>query len=275
MFYTIMLDEEAQCMGVVSIKSNYGVNARHESFSLAKQIYRINSALPKKLGAFHYCYDKTSIKPFMRGVQLFLAKDMRTRFRAHFGNHDKIMFELQTYGIPTKYHPILPDGNILLEWHKEWLQAKRMQEESESCLKSVIVPRRFDVLFGRGKYSREHTGNLRALHLVEMHRTAYERAGKNEKTAIADRIVQIIHESLGRFLKWEKEGWVEVDAFVARDKVSHFFRHLRSKTLIKDESSTDISGSSKPESSLGTKHRSNVDCESGVVNIAFRSGQRP
>jgi hypothetical protein len=62
-----------------------------------------------------------------------------------------------------------------------------------------------------------------------MHQEEYEKADKSEKTEIALRIVSMIHESFGRFLKWEKEGWVEVDEEAAREKISHFFRHLRSR----------------------------------------------
>ena len=61
--------------------------------------------------------------------------------------------------------------------------------------------------------------------------TKREKANKHEKTEIAERIVSIIHESHGRFLKWDKDCWVEVEYSVAREKVSHFFRHLRSKTV--------------------------------------------
>ena len=69
------------------------------------------------------------------------------------------------------------------------------------------------------------------MHLVEMHQEEYEQAaGKFEKTAIAMRIVNMIVESFGRFLKWEKEGWVEVDQEAAREEILHSFHHLRSKT---------------------------------------------
>jgi hypothetical protein len=52
----------------------------------------------------------------------------------------------------------------------------------------MLVPRRFDVLFGRGHYTRNHTGNLRAAHIADMFRDKYEAATKYEKTAIAERI---------------------------------------------------------------------------------------
>ena len=248
-FNATMKDEETQRKGTVGIVSNFGEHARREPFALLRQVQRVRSGIPKKIVALHYCYDDASLKPFVQGLRLLLAKDMRTRFRPHFGDRASMIFELQTYGIPTEHHPILPNGVLSLEWHMEWLKVRRSQEESESSRDGMILPRRFDVLFGRGKYTREHTGNIRALHLVEMHRSEYERAGKFEKTEIAERIIHIIHESLGRFLKWEDEGWVEVDDAVARAKVSHFFRHLRSKTsVIKDDTSTEVSTRSEQSS---------------------------
>jgi len=110
-------------------------------------------------------------------------------------------------------------------------EPKGLIEEDDERVEVVMVPGRFDVLFGQNKNIRKHTGNLRALHLVEMHWMEYEQANKYQKTEIADRIVNIVYESQGRFLKWEKDhgGWVQVDHDVAREKVSHYFRYMRSK----------------------------------------------
>lgn len=89
-----------------------------------------------------------------------------------------------------------------------------------------------------------------------MHQPEYEQAGKFGKTEIAERIVNMIQESLGRFLKWDrKEGWVEVDHDAAREKISHYFRHLRSKkhSTASDDSSkarsNNVDGSSDQSSS--------------------------
>lgn len=234
-FNTTMKDEETQRNGIVGIVSNFGEHARREPLSLMRELHRMKSGVPKKFVGVHYCYDDASLKPFVAGVRLFLAKEMRTRFRPHFGDRENIAFELQTFGIPTKDHPILANGTLSLEWHREWLNVRRTQEESASTKDGMIIPRRFDVLFGRGRNTREHTGNLRAAHLVEMYQTEYEQANKWGKTAVAQRMLEMIHESYGRFLRWEGKGWVEVDAETAREKISHFFRHLRSKTNSKDE----------------------------------------
>jgi hypothetical protein len=95
----------------------------------------------------------------------------------------------------------------------------------------IDAPRRFDVLFGKGKALREHTGNVRANHLVAMYRPKYEHADKYEKTDIAKHLVNIIHESGGRFLKFEENDgiWVEVGHGMAREKISHIFRNQRDR----------------------------------------------
>merc|ERR1712014_247899 len=98
-------------------------------------------------------------------------------------------------------------------------------DNTPSTIAVTITPRKFDVLFGRGRNTREHCGNLRCAHLVEMHQLEYEACTKTEKTDLAMRIVQIVKECDGRFLKKDrKKGWQEVDDLKAREKVSHFFR---------------------------------------------------
>merc|ERR1712072_57476 len=91
----------------------------------------------------------------------------------------------------------------------------------------IILPRKFDVLFGKGK-SREHVGNLRCAYLVEQHQAEYERANRSAKTEIAENIIAMVNESGGRFLKKDRNKcWQEVTHTQAREKVSHFFRRLR------------------------------------------------
>ena len=155
------------------------------------------------------------------------SKSIRHRFRAHFGTLAEIHFKLQTFGIPIQYSPMKPDGSFSNTSVLNWLSTKRKQENENVAARAIIVPRRHDVLFGRGRI-RKHVGNLRAVEMVEKHRTEYEKASKHVKTIIAERIVQLIHDSYGRFLKWEEESWTEVSDIEAREKISHFFRRIRS-----------------------------------------------
>ena len=114
-------------------------------------------------------------------------------------------------------------GNILPDNHLKWIEQRRLIESqmsstsllgdapsSQSSL--IMIPRRFDVLLGRGTRVSEHTGNLRAFHIVTMNREIYEKAGKFEKTRIAEKIVRLIQQSYGRFLEKGPGGcWVECD----------------------------------------------------------------
>jgi hypothetical protein len=138
------------------------------------------------------------------------------------------VYELQTYGIHTQVLPLDENHNIKLDHHLDWVERRKALEVSLGEKEDfVLIPRRFDVLFGKGKNIAEHTGNLRAGLVVEMNRSRYEKASKFEKTQVAERIVHLIHLSYGRFLKNETFGWVEVSDDAAREKISHFFRRLR------------------------------------------------
>ena len=116
-----------------------------------------------------------------------------------------------------------------------------MDEESGMVLLSPEAtgssdnePRRMDVLFGRGKGIQNRPGNARFRHIVEMHATKYDGVSKAGKVIISKTIVDLIHESTGRFLKPDKKGgWVEVSDNEARRKVAHAFRARRQGTSIK------------------------------------------
>lgn len=203
LFATALHDEECQKKGVVIVVYAIG-SSMVESFETLKRAHSVREGIPKKVVGVHVCYDNLSMRPLVAGVKLFMNRDMRARVRPHRGSHDEVVFELQTYGIPINNQHFSSDGSFSSASHREWLQVRKSQEETPLSASDVItVPRRFDVLFGRGKNTREHTGNLRCVHLVEMNRQKYELASKHEKTAIAERIVSIVYESYGRFLKWD------------------------------------------------------------------------
>ena len=125
------------------------------------------------------------------------------------GTAQQHKFALFSFGIPDV--GLNPNDNSLpVKGHLEWIKRRRRLEakaggndtnNNNNNKLMVIVPRRNDVLFGRGKTIATHTGNLRVGHFVDTHRQAYETAGKAEKTRIAEKIVALVKESNGRFLK--------------------------------------------------------------------------
>ena len=176
----------------------------------------------------HFCYDDPTLDKYCAGAAVFTDESYRHRLRCHSGTVPEVLFKLQTFGIPTQDFPINDEQELEFSWHQQWIQAHRKKEADMSST-LCIVPRRFDVLFGRGRDTRVHTGNLRAKHLVEERFEEYEKASKHGKTVIAEQVVAAIKKSYGRFLKWENEdaGWVEVDFDTARAKIAHFFRRRR------------------------------------------------
>lgn len=248
MYYTLQCavqDEDLQNKGFVVILYVVGKNASTGSWNFLKTIHRVRLAVPHRLEAMHLCYDNERWRPFVSGIRFFVDKRVRMRCRVHFGNEERILFQLQTYGIPVaEDSPLrLASGHVSLSGHAEWLQTRQALEielaESNGAKPRIVLPHRFDVLFGKGtKKVRSHTGNLRALHLVNMWQSRYDGASNRfEKAEISERIIRIIHESNGRFLKWDDDrGWIEVDDETARDKIAHWFRNQRRSKGDKDTS---------------------------------------
>merc|ERR1719253_1344523 len=85
-----------------------------------------------------------------------------------------------------------------------------------------------DVLFGRGKGSYEHIGNIRFHKLVDKNKQKYLCSLKPEKTKISRNIVAKIRslDPPGRFIEYDVSiaKWVEVDDKKAWDKTSQALR---------------------------------------------------
>lgn len=225
---TMLRDEQAQKKGVVAIVMN------HCGFKVPMEIYtavnNLNLVLPQRFVAGHYCYTDPDLRPYVAGFQLLIHEKDRYRMKSHFGTLQDIFFELQTFGIPTEALPVTKDGSCCNKWHDQWMTLVRRQEEFGYREDTIVIPRRFDVLLGKRSEAREHTGTMRALHVVEMYFEEYEKLGKYQKTEVAEKIIRIIHESAGRFLKQKEHGgWMEVDDTEARKKIAHWFRHVRFK----------------------------------------------
>jgi hypothetical protein len=195
---------------------------------LMRESQDVFEAMPHRVVTLHYCFDDYFLYPFVALTRFILGDRVASgHFRLHFGKPSECSYALITYGIPAQFLPMNEAGDVLLERHLEWVERRWAQESSGLRVTTAMIPRRFDVLMGRGGDLSEHTGNLRAFHIVEMHRERYENAGKYEKTQIAERIVHLIHQSYGRFLQKDKGEWVEVSTDMAREKISHCFRRLR------------------------------------------------
>jgi len=130
-----------------------------------------------------------------------------------------------------------------------------------------------DVLCGRGGLTNHHEGNRRFRSIVADHQGEYMTAKKHDKADIARRIVGIIREEGGRFLK-SMEGkassgggrWVEVGDQKAREKTSQALREgldVRHSRFVKPPKTTESGNgnSSRPETHSTPRKRIRSDSE--------------
>lgn len=259
---TIVKDEETQKNGSIFLIMN--LNGYKVSVENMDGISKIEAIIPNRIAGGHYCYNDPALRPYVVGFQLFVSEDDRYRLRTHCGSRAEIDFALQTFGIPAQESPVRDDGSCSVTAHREWLSMLRIQEEKEASALAngeileefIVIPHRFDVLFGKDSSTRDHTGTRRALHVVEMHFEEYERLGKYQKTDVAEKIISIIHASGGRFLRQDDEGaWREVPGVEARKKIAHWFRHARTKRIKQqEEESLSSSSSTKETSTLSPRY---------------------
>jgi hypothetical protein len=231
LMYVVAKDIDNQLLGVCIVVYFRGFTTVRDTFEQAQKLTVVRDAIPNKVVALHYCYQDESMIALITAQKVhFLTRNLRSRLRDHYStDHNEICFQLETYGIPIDKEILLPNGHLGMKWYNEWITIRQSLEEvataeqqqqvatttgvlsSNSNSNSInhiginITPRKFDVLFGRGRTTREHVGNLRCAHLVEMHQLEYEKCSKSEKTELAKRIVTMIKECNGRFLKKDRK----------------------------------------------------------------------
>lgn len=76
---------------------------------------------------------------------------------------------------------------------------------NDGFVSETITVNDCDVLFGRGKNTREHIGNIRCTDWVKKYLKEYNTVTNVCKTEISQKIVQNVFNSGGRFLKKDKK----------------------------------------------------------------------
>jgi len=90
----------------------------------------------------------------------------------------------------------------------------------------IDMPQRNDVLFGRGKNERDHSGNRNLRRICHQMKAIYDASDRDEKTEISKDIVNEIKSIGGLFLKLNdnRDGWLVASDAHARQKVSQMMR---------------------------------------------------
>ena len=163
--------------------------------------------------------------------------DIRARVRLHYGSYTEWIYESMTFGIPHQLIPLTTDFKIKTKNHWDYLEMRKIAEEFTpsgnelGMIKMTDLPANNDILLGKGKPIQEFRGNQRLAMIVDDYEEQYHvESSKTDKTALASAIVKKIQATNGRFLSKESGIWIEVHDNLARDKVSHMFRHQRLKS---------------------------------------------
>jgi hypothetical protein len=89
MWYRLMAtleDEDAQRRGVVTVMYTVDLEKAEPGYpDVMKYIHFIDAGLPHRNAAFHYCYNKSSLRSAMTLFQLMSSGSIRVRFRGHYG----------------------------------------------------------------------------------------------------------------------------------------------------------------------------------------------
>jgi hypothetical protein len=201
-------------------------------------------------------------------ILFFFRLHTHTHTHTKLGSHAACLYNLQTFGIPVGCIPIDDIGTVHADGYRQFLHKRYLQEQQWKAAnnnnnnnattgggggvdisKRISVPARSDVLSGRGKGYFSHVGNVRYRSLIEDLKSKYDKASKEDKHKITQEVVEIVHQSGGRFLKDDGAGWVLVEEEVARLKVSHSFRAARKASIASSSSSSSSTAAVKFSSS--------------------------
>lgn len=266
-FYGIMVNvenEEAQrkgCVGVSYLVGNQlNISEIRHRRNWNSKLSVLWTALPIRIDASHYCHDSIAWKTLFAVFKMATTMFTRLRIREYYGTQSECLSHLQSFGIPSHEFPLKEDGTILTEAHVEMWTKRRALERARNqrshqedqqqqniplensptnihdALDRIDVPGWNDVLLGRGKPCYHHSGNIRLRKIIDIRSQEYDVGGFREKQRITSEVVDMIHRTMGRFLKADGFGWVEVEKTVAKKKVAHAFRTLRSSRKARRDS---------------------------------------
>ena len=173
-----------------------------------------------------------------------------------------------SFGLPTDMFPIADDGSLKIGNHKKFLTRRRKLESllnsptapSSSICKDasrvqriIDLPRRNDVLLGRGRPFFTHSGNLFLQDLIDQRQDEYDQKKQGEKLKIRKEIASMVQAFGGRFLRQTSDGWwVEVDEDTVLGKIGHAFRTGRKRGREEKASKTIKRG--KPDEKTANFH---------------------
>jgi hypothetical protein len=94
-------DEEFQKRGMIVCRYSLGAQSPgHLHLDYVIKAARLTKTMPTRTVGYHYCYDDAKLRPLLATLQMFGGRNLRLRFRAHFGKniYDTIRYETKRGG---------------------------------------------------------------------------------------------------------------------------------------------------------------------------------
>ena len=127
------------------------------------------------------------------------------------------------------------------------------------------------VVLGRGNPYQQYPGNLRLAQIIDEHRVAYNTSDRANKTVISKRIVELVKESNGRFLKKRRRSSTTRKQKTSSNKASTTTPIMASAAAAASSRSGDSVGSGNDEDPGGG---GSVDLEDDDDDTAISDGSR-
>lgn len=243
-FYTLMKalkSEETQIRGTVGIWFAMGdFRNKTKKGKGEVELFKAESAIPRKRSVVHICVDDMHQALLCNALLRIMNHNFRARVKVHYGSQTEVQYTLSTYGILPHSWPVDHNGKMKFARHMQWIDHCAMEDKllshSASAPAKPLVrqnddtPGPNDVLF-TGSKVRNHAGSLAFRDMVKEHFQEYESGTDEIKRQLADKLIERVHESGGRFLRqtkvFNRPIWEEVPGDEIRSLVMQRFRNRR------------------------------------------------
>ena len=188
------------------------IDFRRATHSMILEYSRLPSWLPIRICAPHVCSDNDFMGFIFRAGVVGTPPDIRVRQRFHSGTFTEIMYSLLGYGIPVDMFPSTDGVDIKKRNWNQWITkyiARDMElARTGGIFSGVDLPASNDVLWGKGRPTQQHPGNVHLRDLVEEFIDEYQAAQLSaDKTKVVHKVCLMIKARSGRFLQKDDDGW--------------------------------------------------------------------
>eukprot|EP00934_Nitzschia_sp_Nitz4_P004506 Nitzschia sp. Nitz4//scaffold85_size83877//77726//79490//NITZ4_005243-RA/size83877-augustus-gene-0.156-mRNA-1//1//CDS//3329559179//4496//frame0 len=215
------------------------VIANDRTLAASVLVHRLIADMPLKWCVSHKFLEQDlpgngHLAKVVEAAMYMFQPSVRARTRVHYGSYTEWTYTLMTLGVPSHLIPVTSDLKIKTKNHLEWMGMRKQMEDiaaspAGATVATYDVPSNLSVLLGKGKPIQDFCGNKRLANLIDDYVEQYHNSSKCEKTTLAETIVSKVISYGGQFLTKESGVWIPVTDAMARDKVSHMFRHQRQK----------------------------------------------